>query len=199
MADKITINRGLVQLKLNQKKIDKALKKSFITYKVGAKVRDESSEPKAAMDKVKDLITYGEKVKAAIMAANATTTVTINDEVMTIAAAIEKKRTINHYTTLISTMRRQLSSAKYEVDSVNEDLQSRLDRLLEANLGKDLKARDAEIEVITKAYKDANEASLVDPISLEKRIEELEEYVDGFMAEVDLCLSEVNATTYIEV
>jgi len=198
-TEKLTIGRGLVQLKLNQKKINKALEKCFISIKIGQKELDDKCDPKAAMDSIKDLIDYGDKLKAAIMAANSVTEVTVNDEKMTIAAAIEKKRTIGNYENLLRHMKRQLSTAQQKVDYENDDAKIRLDRLLEANFGKDLKARDTEIDSITKAFNASNEAVLVDPINLEARINDLEEYVDGFKAEVDLTLSEANATTYIEI
>ncbi len=199
MSEKITLNRALVQLKLNHKKIDKATRKVFITYKVGDKVQDENADPKAALDSVNSLITYGESIKAALVIANATTNVTINDEVMSIAAAIEKKKTILYYKSLLSAMTRQLSYAKSEVDETNDNVQIRLDRLLEANFGKDLKARDTEISQITKSFNEVNQAKLLDPIGLEVRIENLSEYIDGFESEVDIVLSEINAVTYIEI
>jgi hypothetical protein len=196
--ERITLTRGLVQLKLLDKRIKKAIHMPFITYKIGTVVQLDCS-PEDSMKSVKDLIERRADIKAAIMAANAATIVTIGKEEMTITAAIERKKTIVYLEELRSSLSKQYYNVAGKIESENNEMQYRLDRLLEANAGKDLKARDTEIDTITKAYKVSNEAILVDPINIEQTIKELDESIDTFLAEVDLCLSEINAVTHIEI
>lgn len=197
-VSKMTLTRALVQLKLLDKRIKKATEEVFITYQVSDK-KHIDCDPAAALKSVEDLIAHREKIKAAIMAANAKTTVSIDGAEMTIIAAIEKKKTIAYLEGLRTSLIKQFANTHRQIESENGEMQFRLDRLLEANAGKDLKTRDAEIETITKAYKISNEAKPFDPIDIEKKVKDLDESIDNFLAEVDLCLSEVNATTTIDI
>ncbi len=199
VTEKMTLTRALVQLKLLDKRIHKAKDVSFITYKVGDEIKDPKCEPQAAMDSIKSLIERYSDIKSALMAANAATTITIGEEEMSIASAIEKKKTIEYQKELLTSMTKQFMNVKREVERNNADMQYRLDELLRSNFSKDLKARDEEVEMIAKPFEKRNKADLIDTIDLEKRMDELAEYIDTFEAEVDLCLSEANAVTYIDV
>lgn len=196
---KMTITRGLVQLKLLDKRIQKATTESFITYKVGDEVHNPKSTPESALQSVEDLTTQRAKIKSAIMTANAVTEVTIGEETMTIAEAIEKKSTIVYMIDLHKSMTNQLRRTKADVEGINHVAQQRLDGLLETNFGKDMKAREGEIKSITDAFNTSNKAELVDPADLEAKIGILWNKIEEFKSEVDLSLSEINAVTEIDI
>jgi len=199
-TEKMTITRGLVQLKLLDKRIGKAMNNScFVDFKIGKKQRNENCDPGASLNKITSLIKRREAIKSAIMNANSNTIVKINQEEMTIMDAIEKKRSISYLEKLRNEMRTQLSRVEEEVNYQNERMQERLDKQLEEIYGKAGKVRDEDYNAVANPFKENNEASLVDPIEIKKKIEELDEYIDGFLSEVDLVLSEVNSQTDIEI
>ena len=80
-----------------------------------------------------------------------------------------------------------------------EDVQRRLDRHIESILGSDSKSKDNEVEQISKAFLKRNNAEVIDEIDIVKKIETMENEIDEFENEIDLCLSEKNSQTYIEV
>ena len=82
---------------------------------------------------------------------------------------------------------------------VNEMLPSRLEDYLTAILGNKDHAKKEEVELHTKSFMERNEYVLIDPLHLDKRIEEWEERISSFKAEVDAVLSESNAITKITI
>lgn len=118
---------------------------------------------------------------------------------MTVAEAIERKISINYLKELLRNLQDQRGRVQYQIDDLNSGAQDRLDRLLEQTLGKDLKARPTEITEISEAFWKTNKAVLEDPIKIDEKIEELDRYIDRFENDVDLNLSIINATTFVEV
>ena len=194
---KITITRALSTIKLLDKKITKGIQKGqFITFKIGQKVQEDIT-PEADFQSVQDLITERNNLKVAVMLSNSTVDVTIAGKVYKVIEAIERKANIKYDNSLLQALRGQLDSARYRVDSQNEDVQRRLDKLLEASVGKDGKAED--IKAIVEPFEKRNLAVLEDALDIENKIEVLETFIDEFLSEVDLSLSESNATTTIKV
>lgn len=203
----MVVSRVLVELKLVDKRITKALGESqFVGSCVGKKpvsgfkTNDEfGTLAKASFTSVTDLIKYRQALKDALVKSNATTKVKIGDVEMTVAAAIERKTSIQYEKQLLQRMQYQFTSQQNAVDRKNEEVEQRLDRMLETNFGKDGKADKDAIEAISKPYRENNEAKLVDPLNIKKEIEELSKSIETFEAEVDLALSTSNATTTVEV
>lgn len=194
----ITITRGLVQLKLLRKRIDKASQRlEVVTVSTDPKARDLTA--KEDLQSIHDLIERYNKIKREIDVSNATTTIKVAGETMLVIEAIARKTTIVMQSDVLRKIRHQLQEARYEVETANEQAQSRLDRLLEANYGKDTKVSETEIKGITDTFWKANLVELVDPAKIEEYIEKMDEYVDNFLAEVDLVLSESNSQTTIEI
>jgi len=196
----ITLTRALAELKLYDKKIQKKIDNAcFINFKVGEKLEDPNCQPESDYQSITDLIKYRDKLKSAIMKANATTLVSINGEQLTIAEAIEKKNSIRYLRSLLHKMRRDREHTRETIRVINEEVQARLDRLLEANFGSNGKIREEDIKKVSEPFLEANEAKEIDPIEIDKKIEELENYIDSFESEVDLALSEINAKTEITI
>ncbi len=198
--EKMTITRSLVKLKLIDKRINKEIRNScFITSKIGQEIKNTSCNAEADLQSVNDLIKHRSDIKAAIMKSNSTTIVKINADEMTVAEAIEKKSSIEYLDTLLDELREQRFDTTNAIERTNGISQDRLDRILESTFGKELKARPTEITEVSETFWKANKAKVHDTIQIDKKIEELDEYLDGFRAEVDLCLSESNAKTFIEI
>lgn len=98
-GNKMSIARCLVELKTVEKRIDKSIEGVVGLVLVKGKnlptgyacTGDVESVLKAQKQQVDDLIKRREQIKGAIVKANATTSVTVGKEAMTIAEAIDRK------------------------------------------------------------------------------------------------------------
>ena len=148
-----------------------------------------------------DLISNRNALKSAIIKSNATTKVTINNKTMTVAEAIERKKSIQYEETLLKEMKNQYENAKSIIKIENRKVNAKVSELLAALIGKDTsdKKTNELQETIEKAYIDKNEYELTDSISISKKIEELETEIENFKAAADTSLVISNSTTTIEV
>ena len=199
--EKISVTRGLTTLKLLDKRITKEIHQStLVTYKVGEKINAVNFDPVASLQSINDLIELRSKIKTSIMASNTVTVVKIGDKKMTVAEAIELKDSISYKKTLLNKMMNDYGNAHGRTEMVNSDVQRRLDNLIESNFGgKDSKVKDDEYDAIAKPFLKRNQAEVFDPAKISEKIDELELELDTFESEVDLILSESNASTFIEV
>jgi hypothetical protein len=198
--EKITATRALNELKLLDKRIAKKINGScFINFQIGDQIQKENCDPVADFQSVTDLINRRDTIKAALMVSNSVTKIIINDEEMSVAEAIEKKNSIGYLKKLLVSLKHQYMAAVDDIERENAEAQERLDRLLEANFGKDMKARENELEAVSKAFWETNKAKKIDDLHIQTKIDELDEYIDRFESEVDLVLSETNARTEISI
>ena len=133
------------------------------------------------------------------MKSNATTKVTIGSKEMLVIDAIEMKETIKYKQAFLQQLKSQQQNIRYTIQSTNENVQARLDKLLEANFGKESKTKSDEMEAIAKPFLERNEAKLEDPLNLDNLIESLSQEILEFTSNVDYVLSESNALTQIEI
>ncbi len=199
--EKITITRGLTTLKTLDKKIAKATRAgNFVTFEVNNK-KETDINAVADLQKVTDLINYRDSLKSAIAASNAVTIVKVGRDEMTVVAAIEKKTSVAYKAKLLQTLQVSLSEVRQNIDYHNSDAERRLDKLIEASVGSDSNKKDdsGAIDAISKPFMKRNEATMVDPLKIEDVISKLDEEIEDFLVNVDVSLSESNATTYIEV
>lgn len=209
MSRNITITEGLNELKLYDSKITKAIfNASFVNTgkkssdKLGSITKDEFiKQSKANYQSITDLIANRDKLKRAIVYSNAITEVTINGETMTVASAIEKKNSIGYLKNLLNTMESDYSSATRLMQKNNEKMEAQIDKMLEGFVGKDSdkKVQKEDLENIANTYRNANEFELVDPLNINDKITELNDYISGFEGAVDTALSISNSNTYIEI
>lgn len=195
----ITITRALVELKTLQSRIDKAMAGCcFITYAVRGEEKQTVTPDR--LQKIRDLMDYRNRLKAAIVTANANTVVKINADEYTVAEAIDRKNSIDNEKKLLQEMRRQFASVTQRVENHNTQVDRGLEQLLKTEFSKDnVKSNVENIQTISESYLKVNRATIVDPLKLEKTIERMEESITNFEKEVDLVLSESNATTRIIV
>jgi len=145
------------------------------------------------------LIRRREAIKAAIVASNAVTEVEICGEKMTVAKAIETKTSIAYKKNLLYTMKRQLADAILSMNKKNAALEDKITKLVETSYGKDAKVSPEDYNSIADPMRKSNEVSLVNPLDLETKIEELEAYIEEFTATVDAKLQISNCTTKIVI
>ena len=211
MADtrRISITEALVELKLYDQKINKALSnvdfigcKKKSADKVGSfKTENFVANAKAEYQSVSDLIENRHKLKKAIVDSNANTIVEIGGKKYTVAAAIEYKTSIMYDKMKLQTMKPQWNAATNIIQKENNRVDAQVDKMLETFLGKDSekKVSEADLSAISDPYREKNEWELVDPLNLYAEIQALEAKIDAFEAEVDVRLSISNSVTYIEV
>ena len=206
---KITITEALCELKLYDSKIQKAIINCQLVN-TGKKssdmlghVKKDTFKDKAKADyqSINDLISNRDALKRAVVLSNATTNVTVNGEEMTVAAAIEKKSSIQYLKDLLIAMKDQYSDATRLMQRNNDKMEAQIDKMLESFVGKDSdkKVDKNDLDNIAGTYRLANEFELVDPLSIADKITELESYISGFEGAVDTSLSISNSITYIEV
>ena len=118
---------------------------------------------------------------------------------MTVAEAIERKSTIDYEISLLRQMQSQWGVQNREMNMQNMRMEERIDKYIETFVGKDTsKAKDNELEAMIKPMRESGEYALVDPLSIEKKIADLDDYIKGFKSEVDAILQISNCNTYIE-
>merc|ERR1711988_1063336 len=113
-----------------------------------------------------------------------------------VAEAIERQRSTKEYDSLyIKELRRQLAEAQRIVESEEEARDRRLDSHLQSLCGRDsTRTRADDVEAITDVFLKNNTVELVDPLKIGDKIAKLEEELSDFEENVDVALSEYNAT-----
>lgn len=203
MAQQISITQALAELKLLDKRINKAL--DNVTWAdVKTKSRPVNTETfaktvKAEYQSFTDLVKRRDTIKRAVVKANAATRVRVGTWEGTVAEAIEYKTSIYYKKRLLETMRAQLLRAKETFSNQQEAVDGRLEKLLHSELGKDVKTSPETITALTNTFRENNKVELVDPLGLSERTRELEEEIEDFETNVDWVLSETNGKTMITI
>ncbi len=203
MNQTISITQGLAELKLLDKRINSHLKHlkwvDVSTESNRVDVEKLKSRSEAEYQSYMDLVKRRDSIKRAIVLANATTKVKIGNWEGTIAEAIEHKHSIAYKQNLLDSMKTQLTETRKNYENVKSQLDSRLERLLQSELGKDVKTNPDTLAALTNTFRANNKVDFVDPLDLATKIAELEEEVTNFETNVDWVLSEANGKTTIEV
>lgn len=208
---KMTIHRALAELKLIDSRIEKGISQIIPTGIAhegklvnGIYPKEEfEKNVKAKYQSVTDLIGRKNSIKSAIVKANGITEVKIGEKTMTIADAINFKTVIAVKKNLIEQMTKQHNSVKSKLTIENEKVHEIALQNAKIMLGRqteqNVNPTDEDVKNIMDPFIKRNELHLVDPLGVEKAIEVLQIEVDDFELEVDAALSEINATTFIEI
>jgi hypothetical protein len=208
----ISVTRALVELKRFDERITRAISEgkyvgvqmgtnsSAKVYKSQDTITAMQEKIRASFQKVEALIENRTALKRAIVMSNATTDVEIFGKVMKVAEAIEMKSTISQRQAFLNNMSSSFVTSRNLVDKENAALEDRINKLLETSYGGDKSKIDAAAyEVISKPQREMNSLSLIDPVGIEKKIDEQRDMVQNMVSEIDFALSESNARTVIEV
>ena len=211
--NKMSVTRALAELKrlddrLNRMTDDQSI---FVSVAVGhgdkMKVLGVSDTVQSVVsqivsnhDRVNSMIEMRAKIKAAVVASNATTKVKLGDREMSVAEAIELKKSIDIKRNMLSAYRRQVNQAYALVARQNEALEAQIETNLATIYGNEKGKVDASMfEAIAKPQREQKEASLIDPIKISIMIKTLEEEISLIETELNFTLSEINARTEIEI
>ena len=199
----ISITQALADLKLLNKRIDRALyhvRWTTVTTKTrSVDLEKFTTEANAALQSYTDLYKRYVALKTAIVRANASTHVKVGTWEGSIADAIEYKKSIQFKKRLLESMKDDLSSSREDYEIQQDRMNSRLDVLLSSELGKDVRTNPETITALTNSFRESNRVDLVDPLDLATHIKQLEEEISSFETNVDWVLSEANGRTMITV
>lgn len=207
-TQKMTIHRGLAEMKTIDAKITKGIQQidpMGIVQKGknvnGLHVPETFAEnAKANYQSIVDLIERKRIIKNAIVLSNAKTRVTIAGKEMSVADAITAKANAAVSQLFIDTLKARARKAKSDLEKRNNEMEQRKENFIAASLGGDKsKSKPEEITALSKMFEDNNMFSIVDPLSIDKKIEVMETELQNFLTEVDAVLSETNATTFIAI
>lgn len=206
----MTIHKALAELKLLDSRIEKAITEGVYCVankhsndKIGGISLDEYIKVmQGGYDKATDLINRRKAIKRAVVLSNAVTKVFVAGVEYTVAEAIEMKNHGEDFDKqLMNTMLKHYNMAQMQIKQENsKDLEQRAEQYVVAIYGqKEGKTNTADIEKVKSDFLKMNSYELLDPLNVLKKIEELEEKINNFMAEVDSALSCSNALTEITI
>lgn len=201
----LSITRALVELKTLDARINKI---SDNTNWIILKTKNRNSivieeEYKknilSEYQSLNDLIIRRDKIKTAIMMSNTSTYVELGENKMTVAQAIDYKKTIEYKKNLLNVMKRQSQYATVEYENHKQKVQNKIDENIKVICGKDSKPDESVIKSVSDGITKGDPVEIYDPLNLDKIIKELETMIEDFSANIDYILSESNALTTITV
>lgn len=208
-TETMTVHKALAELKVLDSRINDAiLSGDFVITKKnnqdtvkGKTVEQFKSKATEAFQKASDLIRRRNAIKNAVVVSNANTTVKIGDKDYTVVEAIEKKNHgMDYYVQLRDVLRQQFAKQKSELEKHNASLQQKAEQFVTGLMGgKEVKTDSAEYISAVDTYIKSNTMTLLDPLGIEKKIEELDDMINTFLPEVDAALSVSNAVTTITI
>ncbi len=219
MSEKLLVTQALDERDLLVKKIgDKIAKASFVdtirnNEETVSQARTDKEtfgkQAESAFQQIRDLITRFQKIDAAIVASNAATKIQTSYGEFTIAGAISLRSRLrgagvyderaDFEGDLLRKMEADYQSQIQNIESKNRQLQSTAENMRLSILGKDSKIKDDKPLEVVETYVRENTMVLVDPLGVQKQIEELKEKRETLLRELDTYIKVSNATTYIEI
>lgn len=207
--ERMLVTQALNELKTLQSRIDRSIRNA--EFVAAAKNSEKNVTPMiskenfeknalASMDSINALIDRRERIKSAIVESNANTFVTVCGEECSVAKAIDMKSSIMYKEFLLRQMEAQYSRSVSKMSVENQTVENKIDQLVTTAFGKESKTsiKDGDYESIAIPYRRNNEYSLVDPINIKKKIDELTQYIEEFNSTVDSVLQVSNCVTFIE-
>ena len=213
-TEKMTVHKALAELKIIDSRINNAINEGVYVVankhsneKIGGKtINDYKEHMKACHQKVSDLIARRNAIKRAVVLSNANTKVKVGNEEFTVAEAIEmKNHGMEFKGNFLRTVAYQNQIAQNELNrNSGEAIEKRAEQYVlsviqaqpkDAKMGVDSDAMQA----LRKDYIKNNTYDLIDPLNVNKIIEELTDEINEFNTEVDAALSVSNALTVIEI
>ena len=206
IMEEMTISRALNEVKMLDARIEKEIgsavfvdayqKKSQKLIRIQISKSDFEKNALAKYDKVTDLIKRRHACKASILKSNATVTVTIKNKTYIVIDAIERKRAIELDKMFLQKMKSEHSDIA-NILAVNESqLKEQISKMMSDVLASD--RSESSVKEVSKIVREDNELTIVDPLSIKQKIDDLDSKIDGFLNDVDYALSESNATTKIQ-
>ena len=173
---KLSITEGLVELKLLDSRIYKAMDKDWAIATKKAEITPDNlkkfqGEVKANYQSIMDLIKERNKIKSAIVKSNAKTTLKVGDKKMTVAEAIDRKASIKYEKELLNTWKSNIADAEKIVTATNQRVQEKIDVMLSQLASSEKDDIASATVILSESYMEKNGLELIDPIDLKAKIE----------------------------
>lgn len=204
----MTITRALTEVKLLDSRIETKIQGGqFIASvkKSSAKVNNMFTREEfekyvnSTYDSIKDLMERRRIIKSSIVKSNAITLVKIGDKEYTVADAIERRKNIEVERELVEVLERQYKNAVANANANNEKVDRNLDNLLNSSLSADTNKKGESVIGFAEAYRNDNYYEVIDVLNLKSEIEKIKTDIMKFDGEFDICLTESNSITTIEI
>ena len=202
---KITVADALVRIKTIKVRIVNEQKVAFVAINDGGRIAgfknagEFSIIVQAGMQSVTALIRNYSRLKSAIVESNARTVVQIGKESMTVAAAIERKTSIQQEKDFLGLLAAQWTQVRRTVDTMQMKVQQQAEQQALALYGNKADKTGEDFMKFVDLYVRNNGAAIIDPLGLEQIVKQLTLNIQEFEANVDLALTTSNVMTEIEV
>lgn len=218
MTEKMLMTQALDERDLLVKKINDKIDKIRL---VDVKKRNEdttadsrisveefSKNAESAYQQITDLIDRYQRLDAAIVASNAVTWIETSYGKYTVAGAIALRNRLkgegiylgdaSFEDNIIEQFRKQYQDAVQTADAKNRNIERQAEEMRMSILGKDSKTKESKPLDVVDAYVKENTTEIIDPLSAEKKIQELHEKTKTWLSELNTRIKVSNATTIIE-
>jgi len=219
MAEQMLVTQALDERDLLAKKIrDKIDNATFIdsirnnedkTMESRVSKAEFTKSAKASYQQIMDLIERYQMIDAKIIASNAETFIDTSYGKFSVAAAISLRNRLreklgNGKHGDFETMLRDHLENDYDyfvemIEEKNKQLKSTAENMRLSILGKDSKNKEERPLKVVDEYVKENTTEMVDPLSVQKKIEELTTKRDTLLTELDTRIKVSNATTLISL
>ncbi|MCD8053399.1 MAG: hypothetical protein LUF00_05050, partial [Lachnospiraceae bacterium] len=163
----------------------------------------------ASWQQIQDLINRFQKIDAALVASNAVTRITTSYGSFTVAGAISLrgrmrgtgsyKQEADFEERLRLKMKMEYEARIQQSELKNRQLQATAENMRMSILGKDSKGKEEKPLEVVEAYVKENTTELVDPLDVQRKMEELQEKRRALLTELDTQIKVSNATTFVEI
>lgn len=202
----ITMQDALNQLKIMRDRIATATTEPFVTTHnskgltpLGMSAEVFAARSIAALQSAQALIQNYRTLKRAINLSNAQTQITVGGVEMTVAEAIDYKRTIEYAEALRNKLTMDLTAARRIVAQGQERAQQQAETAAQTTFGNKDSASSKEYEDFVNKYVARHSPQVVDVVGAQGVIDQMTAQIDAFRAEIDLALTVSNVTTRIDV
>lgn len=219
MAERMLVTQALDERDLLIKKIsDKIQKASFVdtvkhneekVYNGHILKDDYNQQARSAFQQIMDLMSRYQKIDAAIVASNAGTIIETSCGSFTVAAAISLRSRLrgggmydedsDFEGNLMAKMEQEYQSRIQIMETKNKQLQTTAESMRLSILGRDSKVKEDKPLEVVDTYVKQNTTELVDPLDIQKKIEEIRNRRDTLLRELDTQIKVSNATTFISI
>ena len=209
----MTVHKALAELKIIDDRIGSAINNVVFVTAVkngtkkidGVDINSYNESVRSSYQKANDLINRRNALKRAVVMSNAATKVMVAGVEYTVAEAIDmKNHGLDGMKMMLNTMLRQYQDATYKFNrNSGESLEMKANEYVMNILNSQGNTADKtdvkQVQALHDSYVANNEFVMVDPIEIEKKIEDMRNKIVEFETEVDAALSVSNAVTTIDI
>lgn len=203
--NKITITRALSELKTLESRFNKKCSELTLTaVEVSGKLISpnnmylrEDFEKKSRADYQSLIDTYNIicTIKSRIDESNAKTKIQVSGKEMLVQEVLVRKKYLDLQKNLLNRLKQDYTRTVNALDCEQKKLDEYLESLHTSLAG----TKETDYETIDKAARNAKKIELVDGCDIKSKIAELEKMIETYTKDIDIELSTVNSTTFIEI